>query len=79
MENTAIIWSKDGCPNCVTAKQLMTEAGIRFEEKKIDYNATREEFFENNPGCRSVPQIHLNNSRFDHNSLTNFIGELRAI
>lgn len=55
-----IVWSKDNCPYCVKAKQMLTQKGIQFEERKIDGVAwTREQLFEAVPGARTVPQIFL--------------------
>lgn len=56
----AILWSKEDCPNCVQAKNLLTLKGIEFEEKKIGEGYTKEELLEVVPTARSVPQIFLN-------------------
>ena len=31
-----IVYSKNGCPNCVLAKNYLTNRGIEFEERNID-------------------------------------------
>ena len=56
---TAIIWSKDNCPYCDQAKALMTQKGIRFEERRIGAGYTKEELLEVVPTARTVPQIIL--------------------
>jgi glutaredoxin len=58
---TAIIWSKYNCTYCDQAKALLTQRGIRYEERKIGDGYTREELLEAVPNARTVPQIFLNN------------------
>ncbi len=55
----AVIWSKYHCPYCDQAKALMTQRGIKFEEKKIGDGYTKEELLEAVPTARTVPQIFL--------------------
>jgi glutaredoxin len=55
----AIIWSKYHCPYCDQAKALLTQQGIKFEERKIGDGYTKEELLEAVPTARSVPQIFL--------------------
>lgn len=56
----AVVWSKYHCPYCDQAKALLTQKGIKFEEKKIGDGFTREELLEAVPDARTVPQIFLN-------------------
>ena len=53
--------SKDNCPYCVKAKQLLEKLNIEFVEKKVGKDITREELLERVPNARSVPQIFINN------------------
>ena len=55
----AIIWSKDNCPYCVQAKQLLTIKGVEYEEKKIGEGYTREDLLEAVPEARTLPQVFL--------------------
>lgn len=55
----AIVWSKDNCPYCVQAKNLLTQKNIEFEERKIGDGWTKEQLLEAVPDARSVPQIFL--------------------
>ena len=55
----AVVWSKDNCPFCVQAKQLLSIKGIEYEEKKIGESYTIEDLHEAVPGASSVPQIFL--------------------
>lgn len=57
----AIVWSKDGCGHCVSAKSLLESKGIAFEERNIQAGTwTREQLLEAVPTARSLPQIFLN-------------------
>lgn len=51
------IYSKDACPNCDTAKNLLTMKQIPFTEYKIGSNITRDEVFQKFPWVRSVPIV----------------------
>lgn len=55
----AIVWSKEQCPYCEMAKQLLTSKGIEFEEKKIGNGYTKEDLLNAVPSARSVPQVFL--------------------
>ena len=55
----AIVWSKDHCPFCDQAKNLLKMKGIEFEEKKIGHGFTKEDLLEAVPTARTVPQIFL--------------------
>ena len=55
----AVVWSKYHCPFCDQAKALLTQKGIKFEEKKIGDGYSREDLLEAVPTARSVPQIFL--------------------
>lgn len=61
LEMTATVWSKYNCPYCDQAKALLTQKGIKFEEKKIGDGYTKEELLEAVPTARTVPQIFLDN------------------
>lgn len=55
----AVIWSKYHCTFCDQAKDLLTQRGIKYEEKKIGDGYTKEELLEEIPTARTVPQIFL--------------------
>ena len=58
---TAVVWSKDGCGYCVSAKSLLESKGIAYEERNIQGgNWTREQLLEAVPTAKSLPQIFLN-------------------
>lgn len=55
----ATIWSKDACPFCDQAKNLLRLKGIEYEERNISRDWTREQLLEAVPDARTVPQIFL--------------------
>jgi glutaredoxin 3 len=55
----AVVWSKYHCPQCEQAKALLSQKGIRFEERKIGDGYTKEELLEAVPTARAVPQIFI--------------------
>lgn len=57
---TAIVWSKENCPYCVQAKQLLDSKGISYEERNISGDSwTKEQLLEAVPTARTLPQIFL--------------------
>ena len=55
----AVVWSKNQCPYCDQAKNLLKMKGIEYEERNISVDWDREELLEAVPGARTVPQIFL--------------------
>lgn len=57
----ATIWTKQNCPYCVKAKQLLNQHGVEIEERMINESGewTREHLLEAVPDARSVPQIFI--------------------
>jgi len=55
----AIVWSKNHCPYCDQAKNLLTLKGIEYEERNINNGYDREDLLAAVPGARTVPQIFL--------------------
>jgi len=57
-----VVYTKSGCPNCVTAKRLLDSKGIGFEEivateDGINYLAAQY------PEVRQMPQIFIQGQR----------------
>jgi glutaredoxin 3 len=52
-----VVYSKDNCPWCDRAKDLLNVKGKQYLEVKIGRDITREEFLEQFPYVRSVPYI----------------------
>ena len=55
----AIVWSKNQCPYCDQAKNLLKMKGIEFEERNINNGWDREDLLAAVPTARTVPQIFL--------------------
>ena len=56
---TAIVWSKNACPYCDQAKGLLKMQGIKFEERNINKDWTKDQLLEAVPMARTLPQIFL--------------------
>ena len=57
------VYSKNNCPFCVQAKNLLKAKNIEFKEIKIDEDAEAKEFILEQ-GHRTVPQIYFNDKLF---------------
>ena len=56
----AVVWSKDSCPFCVQAKALLESKGIKFEERNVSKDWTREQLLAAVTNARtSVSYTHL--------------------
>jgi glutaredoxin 3 len=55
----AVVWSRNQCPYCDQAKNLLKLKGIEFEERNISLDYTKEQLLEAVPTARTVPQIFL--------------------
>jgi len=54
-----IIYSKDICPYCVKAKNLLNRKNIAFEEIKITTDEQKQEMIKKANGRMTVPQIFI--------------------
>ena len=72
----AIVWSKNDCPNCVQAKNLLKLKGVEFEERNITEGTwTKEQLLESVPNARAVPQILIDDVVIGgFNELKKFLG-----
>ena len=55
----AIVWSKDFCPYCIKAKDILKKAGVCYEERIVGSGWTREQLLVEVPNALSVPQIFI--------------------
>lgn len=55
----AVVWSKNQCPFCDQAKNLLKLKGIEFEERNVSTDWTKEQLMEAVPTARTVPQIFI--------------------
>lgn len=51
------VYSKDNCPFCVQAKNLLKMKGVEYTEVRVDLDPTAKEFIVSE-GHRTVPQIY---------------------
>jgi len=58
-----VIYTKHGCPNCVTVKVLLNAKGIGYEEMDFDDEDVRTVFTRLYPEARQMPQIFINRQR----------------
>jgi len=55
----ATVWSKNACPFCDQAKNLLKSKDIEFEERNVSKDWTKEQLLEAVPNARTLPQIFL--------------------
>lgn len=63
---TLRVYSKENCPFCDRAKNLLRLKNIPFEEVRVDLDPAAKEFIVSK-GHRTVPQIYLNEQLFVEN------------
>jgi glutaredoxin 3 len=57
------IYSKSGCPNCVTAKNLLQSLNLEYKEIDIETGDRFANFVANYPEARQMPQIFIGDQR----------------
>lgn len=58
-----IIYTKSGCPACVTAKRLLDDKGIGYFECDVDLEANRLDLLNRYPEAKQLPQIVIEGQR----------------
>jgi glutaredoxin 3 len=58
-----VIYTKSGCPNCVTAKALLDSKGIEYSEINLDKESERDAFIATFPEAKQMPQIFIQGQR----------------
>jgi glutaredoxin 3 len=59
-----VIYTKSGCPNCVTAKNLLASKGLGYIEMHQEADEFEfEKMLKAHPEVRQMPQIFINNQR----------------
>jgi glutaredoxin 3 len=57
------IYTKSKCPNCVAAKKLLKEKGLKYIENDMDDESVRQAFQFAYPDVRGMPQIFIDDQR----------------
>lgn len=57
------IYTKSGCPNCVTAKNLLQSLNMEYKEIDIETGDRFANFVANYPEARQMPQIFVGDQR----------------
>ena len=55
------IYTKEYCPYCVRAKNLLDHKGVKYIEIRIDLEPNRRDEMIQRSGRKTVPQIFINN------------------
>ena len=62
-EMNIVIYTKSGCPNCVTAKRLLDSKGIGYTEMDTDKPGFTNALLNSYPDARQMPQIFIQGQR----------------
>jgi glutaredoxin 3 len=57
------IYTKENCPNCVTAKRILEAANIKYADVDIEVGDRMANFLKEFPDARQMPQIFINDQR----------------
>ena len=57
------IYTRDNCPNCVTAKRIMDAAGLKYADVDITVGERLANLLKEFPDARQMPQIFINDQR----------------
>lgn len=52
-----VLYTKENCSHCMSAKLLLTNKGVHFQEQKLGQDFTRETILEMFPSARSFPIV----------------------
>jgi glutaredoxin 3 len=57
------MYTKDNCPNCVTAKLILDAAGLKYADVDIEVGERLANLLKEFPDARQMPQIFINDQR----------------
>jgi len=64
MKDTHItIYTKENCPNCVSAKLILDGLGLRYADVDIEVGERMANFLKEFPDVRGMPQIFIGDQR----------------
>lgn len=58
-----VIYTKDNCPNCVTAKHLLGAKKLEYTERDVGIPEWRDSLMRLHPEARQMPQIFIDGQR----------------
>jgi glutaredoxin 3 len=58
-----VIYSRSGCPNCVTAKRLLDDKGLGYDENDANFDPFVQDLLRKHPAARQMPQIFIEGQR----------------
>ena len=73
-----VIYSKDNCQQCDSAKLLCQMKGVDYVVKTLDVDYTRDELMHISPKARSLPIIVVK-GRYDGVEMEEYIGGLTEL
>jgi glutaredoxin 3 len=57
------IYTKNNCPNCVSAKRLLESKGLEYIEVDVELGQRWQNLLAEFPDARQMPQIFINDQR----------------
>ena len=57
------IYTKNNCPNCVTAKLILDAAGLKYADVDVMVGERLTNLLKEFPDARQMPQIFINDQR----------------
>lgn len=58
-----VMYTKDNCPNCVTAKRILEAANLEYIDVDIMLGNRLQNMLAEYPDARQMPQIFINDQR----------------
>ena len=58
-----IIYSKDNCPNCIAAKQLLSAKKLEYIDVDVELGNRWQNMLMEYPDAKQMPQIFINDQR----------------
>ena len=58
-----VVYTKSGCPNCVTAKNLLASKGLAYNEINLNKESERDAFIAMFPEAKQMPHIFIEGQR----------------
>lgn len=62
-ETKLTLYSKNNCPNCEAAKQLLRSKGLDYTEISLEDGSRRANFMAAYPDAKQMPQIFIGDQR----------------